>query len=152
MGKLRPEQTGPVNPHSQAGFKNGNGEGTTSQAGGSGVLITVFPLPLELGQPRPMITMVAQGLNRARLQGQVCSLLEAGNGGSGEPKQGCEYRVFSDLKSPHTCLGRWRKRLPESAVLEGKPLPPSNSGQPLAREELLPSRHFLGKVASPCSS
>lgn len=31
--------------------RNGTGEGTISQAGGSGGLTTVFLLPLELGQP-----------------------------------------------------------------------------------------------------
>lgn len=108
---------GPTCPHPQshAGFRNGSGEGTISQTGGSGGLITVFPLPLELGQPRPMITMGARG-NRARLPGQVCSLLEAGN------------RVFSDLRCPHTYAGdggggcprqqRWKRScsLPQTQV------------------------------------
>lgn len=78
-----------------------------------------------------MIAMGAQG-NRAKLPGQVCSLLEAGS------------RVFSDPP----LLG-WRGCQRQQRALEEKLLPPSNSGQPLAREELLPSRHFLGVVASP---
>lgn len=126
MGKLRPGQMGPASPHSQAGFRNGPERGPSPRLG-SGAL-TVFP-PLELEQPRPGISRVAQG-NKARLPGQVCSLLEVGIGSpsSGEPKQGCEHRVVSDLRHPYTYPGGWRMRLPGSAALEEKLLPPANSG------------------------
>lgn len=52
------------------------------------------------------------------------------------------------LRAPTPLLGM-EEQAAESA-LEERLLPPSHSGQPLAREELLPSRHFLGEAASPC--